>query len=181
VVCELDNKIANKRRFGDAAVCVALESGTPVEAIALTARPPGNHYAFERFETDIAAAGRVDIDNDGKPEDLLELHLQSGAGRGCDWNYFEPVTADGRALLKNEQSRLVHELQDLGEDGYEKRNCGVVSNRLLRHAGKVYYETNVDNADYRTHEVRLLEGGRVQTICGFDRDIVTTIRSIKAH
>jgi uncharacterized protein len=178
VLCEFDNKIANRRRTGDAAVCHALERGEPLEEIALTALPPGNHYAFERFETDLKAFGRIDVDNDGKPEDLLELQLESGAGRGCDWNYFELAAPDGRALLKNEQSRLFNELQGLDEKSYWKRNCGRVYNRLLRHGGKIFYETNVNNADYSDHEARLLEGGRVETVCRFDRQIATTIRSI---
>jgi hypothetical protein len=181
VLCEFDNEMANKRRSGDAAICLALERGAPVDVVALPARPSADHNIFGRFETHIAAFGPVDIDNDGKPEDILELHLQSGAGRGCDWNYFELATPDGRALLKNEQSRHINELQDTNEESDSRRNCGVVANRLLRHAGKIYYETNVDNAQYFDHEVRLLEGGRVQTVCGFDPGVATTVRSIKAR
>jgi hypothetical protein len=179
VLCELDNKIGNVRRSGDAPICLALERGDAIEAVALPARRSDNYYVFSRFETRTVAFGPVDVDNDGKPEDLLELQLDSGAGRGCNWNYFELATPDGGALLTNEKSGLIKALQGLDEESYARRNCGVVANRLLRHDGKVYYETNVRNAEYHDHEVRILDGGRVHTVCGLDRAVVTTIRSIK--
>jgi hypothetical protein len=179
VVCEFDTKIGNKRRSGDAPICLALERGDPIEAVALPARVSDNYSVFDRFETRTVAFGPVDVDNDGKPEDLLELQLDSGAGRGCNWNYFELATPDGGGLLTNEKSSLIKALQGLNEESYVRRNCGVVANRLLRHDGKVYYETIVQNAQGHDHEVRILDDGHMQTVCGLDRTLATTIRPRK--
>jgi hypothetical protein len=74
------------------------------------------------------AAGRFDINNDGKPEFLGWLQLYSGAGRGCDIEVYVELSKDRAHLKKSTLSLL------LG-----KNSCRDY-NRAFNFEGKTYIE-----------------------------------------
>jgi len=135
--------------------------------------------AFDRVETSMAGHAPVDVDNDGQPDDLAELEYSSGAGRGCDFNYFEAVDGDGTVLSSNKTLReSLARLQHIGLEGVRMRSCGNIQNRLIRFAGRTYYERNLINTRTDDHWVASMEKGQVKRVCTFAPVITTTLKSI---
>jgi len=179
VVCDFDNRFSSSRLSGDAAVCQAIEREQGVEDITLPAAPANTpHPAFGRRHTDVRKLGNIDVDNDGITETIAELEYSVGAGRGCDFNYFELTTPDGSGIAGTVKSRLVDDLQDIGYDGFEGPSCVSVQNRLIRHEGTVYFETNSTNQAGVKHTVARLQQGQVTQVCSFGRVVTSTIRSV---
>lgn len=161
VVCDYQNNIESALIEGNANVCLAIVSGDrSIEAVTLPVADEPTFQIFGRRETSLVAHGSLDVDNDGKADEVVELAYQSGAGRGCDFNYFELVSED-RSLRRDATDRLFDELQGIPADGYSGRSCRGVRNRLFRFEGKVYYETNTTNNDLLPHAVRLIDQGSV--------------------
>jgi uncharacterized protein len=177
-VCDFDTNIGSAVIEGGGEVCAAVESGERIEAVDLTSIVNRQTNAFDRPDTFAQSVGNVDIDNDGLDEALIELSYESGSGQGCTFNYFELMAEDRKSLLNNSNSIPVRELQGLPSEGYRGRNCGDIDNRLFKVDDKVYYETNVTNNPIIPHEVRVLEGTAVATLCTFERQVTTRVRTV---
>lgn len=176
-VCDFETENKSATVEGGDDVCAAVAANDQIEPIELT-RSSGEGVAFARADTYMRATGAVDIDNDGLDEKVVELSYESGAGQGCTFNYYELLDDDERALLDNANSKPVRELQGIANDGYRERNCGSIVNRLLKFDDKVYYETNTTNNRLVPHEVRKLDGTAVDTLCTFEREVTTKIKTL---
>jgi hypothetical protein len=160
-------------------VCTAVETmDTAIEPVELAAVADADAYATGRRESQARAVGKSDIDNDGLEESLIEYAYSSGVGRGCEINYFGLLAEDGRSLATNSNAAAVRELQGLGSDGADARDCGLVTNRLFRFADKIYLESNAGNAPGLPHEVKILRGDAVATVCAFERQIRTKVKTL---
>lgn len=177
-ICELETRVGSAVVEGGHDVCAAVETGERIEAVELTPIDDRQSVAFGRVDTYPKSTGLVDIDNDGLDDPIIELSYESGAGQGCTFNYFELLAEDGRTLIGNSKRRPVHELQGLEAEGYRERNCGTVENRLFKLDDKIYFETNVSNNGDLPHEVRVLDGTAVGTLCTFEREVTTQVRRV---
>lgn len=176
-VCDFDTVIASAVIEGSEDVCAAIEAmDTAIEPAELAAVTDG--YETNRRDTRARAIGKSDIDNDGLEESLIEYVYARGGERDCEANYFELLAADGRSVATNSNAAAVRELQGLGSDGIDGSNCGLVTNRLFRFADKTYLESNADNAPGRPHQVRILRGDAVATVCTFERQIRTKVKTL---
>jgi uncharacterized protein len=178
-VCDFDTIIGSAVTQGSDDVCAAVESmDTAIEPAELATVTDPGAYATGRRDTRARALGKSDIDNDGLEESLIEYAYSSGAGRGCEINYFELLGEDGRSLATNSNAAAVRELQGLGPAGADGRNCGLVTNRLFRFADKIYLESNAGDAPGLPHEVRILRGDAVATVCTFERQVRTKVKTL---
>jgi len=179
VVCDYENVIESALIEGGAKVCHAIVAGDPtIETVELPRATDRIYQVFGRSETALVAQGSADVDNDGTADEVMELAYESGAGRGCDFNYFE-LASDDMSVRRDAANRLLNELQGISADGYRARSCGGVRNRLFRFEGKIYYETNTTNNDTTPHAVRLTDRGTVSQVCTFGRKIRSTVKSIR--
>jgi uncharacterized protein len=178
-ICDFDTVVGSAVLEGGDEVCAALEAADErIESVEVASIAVTNAYAPDRPDTQARALAKIDIDNDGLEEDLVEFAYSSSAGRGCDINYFELLGEDGKSLANNSNAASVRELQGLSASGAGGRNCGLVSNRLIRFADKIYFEANAKHASGMPHELRILEGEAVAPVCTFDREIRTRIRTV---
>jgi hypothetical protein len=178
-ICDFDTVVASAVLEGGDEVCAALEAAdTRIEPLEVVSMAATNVYAPDRADTQARALAKIDIDNDGLAEDLVEFAYSSGAGRGCEINYFELLGEDGKSLANNSNAAPVRELQGLSASGASGRNCGLISNRLIRFADKIYFEANATNAPGAPHELRILEGEAVAPVCTFEREIRTKIKTL---
>jgi uncharacterized protein len=177
-VCDFDTLVGSAVLEGGNDVCAAIEATD--ERIELPEWTPlaDNAYAVERRDTQARALGKIDIDNDGLEEDLIEYVYSSGAGRGCEINYFELLADDGKTLATNSNAAAVRELQGLGENGAQERSCGAIANRLLRFDDKIFFESNTANTIGALHEVKILQGEAVASVCAFERQVRTKIKTL---
>jgi uncharacterized protein len=178
-MCEFEAVTRSVVLEGGDDVCHALQEteGEDIEAIELQdiATPSP---AFGRDDTFARRRGSADIDNDGLEEELIELHYESGAGQGCTFNYFELLAPDGRSLDATSKAAPVRELQGVAPEGYRERNCGNVENRLLKFRDKIYLETNANNNERLPHEVRMLNGTAVASVCTLESVATTRVKRL---
>jgi uncharacterized protein len=177
-VCDFETAVGSAVVEGGDEVCAAVETGERIETVEWTSIADRQTTAFDRADTFPKTLGTVDIDNDGLDEPLIELSYESGGGQGCTFNYFELMAEDRQSLLANSNSSVVRELQGLQSEGYHGRNCGNVENRLFKLDDRIYYEMNVANNANLPHEVRVLEGNAVATLCTFQRQVTTRVRMV---
>jgi uncharacterized protein len=130
--------------------------------------PTNREFRMCEFETNVGSA----------VDEVMELSYESGGGQGCTFNYFELLTDDRRSLLTGSKSAPVHELQRVPPEGYRGRNCGRIDNRLFKFGNKIYYETNVTNNALVPHELRVLDGTAVATVCTFERQVTTKVTRV---
>jgi len=177
-VCDFETQITSAVLEGGADVCAALEIGDArIENVEL----PANRdlkLLEDRPDTQPRALGKIDIDNDGFEENVLELILSSGAGKGCEYNYFELLSEDSTTLANNSNAQRVRELQDIGATGVNVRNCGLVENRLLRFNDRIYLEKNAKHASDLPHELRILQGDAVINVCTFERQVRSRVKTL---
>jgi len=177
-VCDFETVVGSAVVEGGEDVCAAVESPDErIEPFELAPVAEAGRYAVDRADTTPRALAKIDIDNDGLEENLVEYSYSSGAGRGCEINYFELLTADA-APANNSNASAVRELQGLAEGGASGRNCGLIRNRLFRFGDKVYYETNATSTEGVPHELRLLQGEAVSTVCTFERQIRSKVKTL---
>ncbi|HVF15800.1 MAG TPA: hypothetical protein VNA21_02785, partial [Steroidobacteraceae bacterium] len=178
-ICDFDTVVGSAVVEGGEEVCAALEANDErIELLEIASISPTNTYAPERPDTQARALAKIDVDNDGLEENLVEFAYSSGAGRGCENNYFELLADDGKSLASNSNAASVRELQSLTANGSGGRNCGLVVNRLIRFADKIYFEANAKNASGTPHELRILEGEAVASVCTFEREIRTKLKTL---
>ena len=72
----------------------------------------------------------------------------------------------------------MRDLQGLRSEAYQGRDCGKIENRLFKFGNEVFYETNVTNSPGPPHEVRVLDGTAVATLCTFERQVTVRIKTI---
>lgn len=153
-------------------LCRDLSKGSGPPSIEF-AEPAGMDYAIvaERYgETGAGNKGRVDFANDGHPSNLVEMELSSGAGAGCDAEFFDMIGKDGK-LASGPKQKLLVKLQGADPDGRYPMACGN-SVRFFEYRGKVYFENRPknwppDSARDQYHRVTRVDQGKVVDVCDF--------------
>jgi hypothetical protein len=181
-VCDFDTVVGSAVLEGGEEICAAIEANDErIELFEWTPVTDPHALIVERPHTVAHASGKVDVDNDGLEESLVEFVYSNSAGRGCETNYFELLADDGRNLAINSNAAAVRELQALGETGVDERSCGSpgkIANRLLRFGDKIYFESNTGNTLGALHEVKILQGAAVANICAFERQVRTKVKTL---
>lgn len=176
ILCKFDNEVTPVVAFaeeGYGRICeeVLANKGENLEPVAFekTVKEPKSlpENSWEKLEY----SGLVDINNDGRKEWLAELSITSGAGRGCDANKFVFVGEDGSLLRNSAEQRQLDVMQ-----GASSISCGLLSNRMLKIGGKIYFESNVDNNELFQHALLLWSGKDVKTVCTYNTGIRTTVK-----
>lgn len=128
---------------------------------------------FGRRETGVKRQGYLDINNDGESEFIAELEYTSGAGRGCDFLYFDELGSDGMAFNHSQDVTPLLSMQGVNL-GNRHPNCGGMNNRVFEYEGQIYYETNTP----KEHRISQLANNEIRHICDVKKSITTKVRYI---
>jgi len=108
-------------------------------------------------------AGYFDIDNDGKPENLVWMTAYSGAGQGCDIEMYAEADASLSHIVQSPLTKLLAE-----------NRCETYQ-RAFQYSGKIYLENRrtIRRPDLEfalpsvLTEVYIIEGLRRRSVCSF--------------
>lgn len=114
----------------------------------------------------------IDILNDGKSVNVVELVMNSGAGAGCDATFYDTTDEAGRRYTSEPARELLWALQGADpRDNYPVRPCGN-DPRFFVYKGKTYFETKPkvwppDSEINKYHRVTRVENNQVVDVCNF--------------
>jgi len=126
-----------------------------------------------RYETGIQRQGYLDIDNDGKKELIAQVEYASGAGRGCDFLYYDELIIENGAFKNDKGQTPLLNMQGINSV-FRHPNCGGMNNRLFEFSGKIYYEINTS----KEHRISVLHSNEARDVCIIKRSIETTVKYI---
>lgn len=188
VLCEFENKeieefLPNKTVIESEDVCSAImtRDSNKVKNITLSEKPVISRSDVRdlgRYETSLERQGYLDYNNDGTPNYIGELEYASGAGRGCDYNYFDELSEDKKSFIDSEDRSLLLKMQKVNLNDRHP-NCGSswkgkYMNHFFSFDEKIYFEhrTRTDRAVFK------LENDEIHEICSVDKSFETSIESI---
>jgi hypothetical protein len=122
----------------------------------------------ERYgETEADKRDLIDILNNRAPVDVVHLALSSGAGAGCDEEFFDVLNDAGNGWGSSQSHELISELQHLTTNRYPILPCGN-SARLFQYHGQIFFESTWTPLDtwHEQHYVTRVKNGRVEDVCG---------------
>lgn len=176
ILCEFRNEAQLSIAYSDEqadGICEAvLNTSSDVEAVSFDEPSSELLEKPDKFIT-VERTGLVDINNDGRNEPVAEFRITSGAGRGCNFNYFALLDNGGTKLAKGDVQRRFLESQRAHEI---EMGCGRVVNRLIKYRRKIYLERNVDNNPDLQRAVFLWLGNDAKTICAYEDGIRTYVK-----
>jgi hypothetical protein len=156
----------------DAPICRAVAQGQVSYAKVADAHDSDADVASRRWSSRVAGHVTVDFANIGVPTLLALVAYESGAGRGCDLDYFDAVIGSKLARAGNAHTMLMKlqdvELSDQGDQDYTDSRCDGSTPRWFVRDGLTYIDI-AGGPDVRGvepfHEVRLARGTKLGTIC----------------
>lgn len=111
----------------------------------------------------------VDFRNNGHPVNLVHLALESGAGAGCDEEFFDVWSESNNDFAGGQDHELLAELQHLTKNPYPLLPCEN-SARLFKYHGKIYFENQpaglAEDVRNEYHYVTRIEKDQVREVCG---------------
>jgi hypothetical protein len=156
----------------DAPICRAVAQGNVSYVKATDAKDADADVASRRWSSRVAGHVTVDFANSGMPTSLALVAYESGAGRGCDLDYFDAVVGGKLARSGNAHAMLMKlqdiELSDQGDQDYTDSRCDGSTPRWFVLDGLTYLDI-AGGPDVRGvepfHEVRLARGTKLGTVC----------------
>lgn len=171
IICEFATDVEERLHAAEPGyrdLCRSIErrelSSHAVEAAALRLVPG-------RRETSAAGEITLDFDNDGTLEDLTLLKFASGAGRGCDLEYFDLSSAvDGSTVDPAERATLLGMQRVEPHDRLPGPTCGGNVVRWLSWRGTIVLENAPRRQPPTTreqefHTVSTIRDGNVHLAC----------------
>lgn len=164
-------------------ICRAVKAGgsSKLKNLTLSEKPIMSRSEVRdlgRYETGLERQGFLDYNNDGTPNYIGELEYASGAGRGCDYNYFDELSEDRRSFVDSEERSLLLKMQKVDLSGRHP-NCGSswngkYMNHFFSFDEKIYFEhrTRNDRAVFK------IENNKIYEICSVKKSYETRIKSI---
>jgi hypothetical protein len=123
-------------------------------------------------ETHAGNMQALDFANEGKPVQVVELRLSSGAGPGCEAQLYDVLDKGGGRLASGLKHAQLMKLQQADpSDRYPIRPCGNAP-RFFTYRGKIFFENKpaqwppVD-AWHQYHRVARAAGSEVVDVCDF--------------
>ncbi len=121
-------------------------------------------------ETAADTMARLDFENSGATKNVLALSLSSGAGAGCDEEFFDVASEAGDRLADGTDHELIAKMQHLTNNRYPVSTCGN-SPRFFTYGNKIYFENKAAQwppVDTRNeyHFVTRIDNTQVHEVCG---------------
>lgn len=130
-------------------------------------------------ESEIRGTHVLDITNNGKPANIAEIEMASGAGAGCDELFYEIVNADATQFVDDPQREMLMQLQHaMPTNRYPILPCGNKPS-FFSYKNRLYFETKpakwppIDKWN-QYHRVTTIIDGKVHEVCDFQFE--TTVK-----
>jgi hypothetical protein len=175
LVCDFDHserETFRPVRDADGGLCGAVAQGDVRYLTLSDAQDADADAASRRWNSRVAGRVSVDCANTGTPTPLALVAFESGAGRGCAFDYFDRV-AGGALARSGDAHALLMKLQDVklsdqGAQDYTSGRCDGSRPRWFVRDGVTYLDI-AGGPDVRGvepfHEVQLLRKDRIETVC----------------
>jgi hypothetical protein len=182
-ICEFKNKVTEFVYAGNHDFCAKL-SAQKINSLLFDEENKLPYPIEGRLETGASKAGKVDFDNDGSQDLLVLLHYASGAGRGCDVNYFDTLAESKDKLLLREKHDLLMKMQGIFPEDKNPGNCSGNETSWFTLDGITYLENKYrDDAPtskrQEFHTVKYLKNGEVKTACEYGFIVETSVSGYK--
>ncbi len=175
LLCDFDHgerETFSPVRDADGGLCRAVVRGDVRYLAPADAQDADADLAARRWQSRVAGHVSVDYANAGTPTSLALVAFESGAGRGCTFDYFDLAVGGELARSGAAHARLMKlqdvELSDQGSQDYTSGRCDGSRPRWFVRDGLTYIDI-AGGPDVRGtepfHELRLLRRGRVETLC----------------
>ena len=155
-------------------LCHALAEGGGPEGIEFKLAVPAalsqEEVAKRYGETGADKMARLDFENSGAIKNVLALSLSSGAGAGCEEEFFDVASETGDRLADGTDHELIAKMQHLTDNRYPVSPCGN-SPRFFAYGNKIYFESKaaqwppVDTWN-EYHFVTRIDNAQVHEVCG---------------
>jgi hypothetical protein len=188
LVCDFDHserETLSPVRDADAGVCRAVGQGDVSYVKVADAPEADADVASRRWSSRVTGHVMVDFDNTGTSTALTLVEFASGAGRGCDLNYFDVILGGKLARAGNAHAILMKlqdiELSEQGAVDFTQGRCDGSTPRWFARDGLIYVDI-AGGPDVRGtepfHEVRLAHGTRLDTVCKGSFAVSWKVKSI---
>ncbi len=108
---------------------------------------------------------KVDIDNDGQPDNVVRVDFEHGAGRGCKTIYLAVTNENRTSIPDTKLNKLL--LEKLGGEW-----CGPELN-VFELDGKTYVDANGDD---NSHTIYLIKADNAEKICEYqERSVIEAV------
>jgi hypothetical protein len=153
--------------------------------------------ATPRRETGLVGRLRVDFRTNGTAEELALLSYDSGAARGCDFKYYDTISANrlgqngpARSVLLRAQKidlrgQSLKEYSDPREGKFtpymDPPHCGDVTPRWFEVGGKIYLDESAARDDGRLprfREITLIRGQSITLQCRGEYDVRWVVKNM---
>ncbi|EGB13646.1 hypothetical protein DND132_0429 [Pseudodesulfovibrio mercurii] len=153
------------------ALCRDILAGKGPESIPFikNEKPLLNEVKERYFQTEAMGTAVLDLANDGHPVTVTHLDMASGAGPGCDKDFFELLDGEGAHFSDSPLRAPLLEMQGVGGGPFDR--CGGTG-RFFRYGGKLFLEYHSKasisfNNRQEYHDVKKIEDGKVEDVCDF--------------
>jgi uncharacterized protein len=193
VVCEFENKqietmIPNPQIDESKDICLAVQNNdlSKISYLSFTEQVESGISKQERFQQSWSTPmkqGKLDFDNDGTLNSLVEINYASGAGRGCDFHYYDEITLDSTGFTTSESRDLLLKMQSIDLDAFHP-NCGsfMIVDGQGMHGTRYFKYKDLNYYEYRTktdHKVFLIADHTIKTVCISREKATTSLKTVK--
>lgn len=126
------------------------------------------------IETSAKKVAMIDVENDGKKMPIIELEYASGAGPGCDYDYFDLLNLERTDIATGASRDLLVSMQRLFNKAYRHPvpRCGGNETGWFYLNGVNYYETKYrgkypSDAFSAFHEISYIKDKTIHRACEF--------------
>ena len=115
----------------------------------------------------------LDVDNDGVKNRVIGLDYASGAGRGCDYRYYDELEPSDTRLMYPEGNSMLLTMQDVRIKSRHP-NCGGMKNQFFSYDNRIFYEQNISSG----RKIAYLEGDVIHEVCAAERTVESHLTAI---
>jgi len=193
VVCEytdqqIETMVPNPQINDSKDICLAVQNNdlSKISYLSFTEQVESNISKQERFQNSSSTPvqqGKLDFDNDGTLNNLVEINYASGAGRGCDFHYYDEITLDSTGFTTSEPRNLLLKMQSVDLNAFHP-NCGsfmIVNGRGMQSTRYFKYK-DLNYYEYHTktdHKVFLIADHTIKTVCISRKKAETSLKTVK--
>jgi hypothetical protein len=173
-------------KSADPKLCQLIATNRPpyIEAQVLHSLVNNAIVAAGYSETTFDRALKVDFDNDGNDDVLVRLQYTSGAGRGCDYSFFDLLNARRDGFSTSKGRTLLQEMQRTAKEPHMRHNvpsCSGNTTGWFRYNGITYYETKYPGDEpkgerQKFHRVSYIKDGNIKTVCEANFKLQVTVQ-----
>ncbi len=171
------------RQSMEPCLCNDISKGKGPPSIDFETPAPITWETIHEYYRETRAIGmrQIAFANDAQPVNIAKFELSSGAGAGCDAEFYDVLDPSGQYLVSGQKHDLLMKLQKADPSHKYPIGCNNKA-RFFIHRGKVYFEARsaqwppIDNAS-QYHRVARIAQGNIIDVCDFVFETLISLES----